>query len=352
VTLPSDLRAWAEGELGAHISDVAPIGAGASRQIWRVTAGATTCVLRVDPGTGPVAGTELDLAREAVVYTALAATTIPVPRLLATAPDGRALLMELCAGSDALAAVADADTRAAVGRDYLMWLGRLHTLDARSLDLPGIGGPATARDGTLADLDLWARIAGERTIGWATPAVAPALDWLRDAAPSAPGRAALCHGDAGPGNFLFAGERVTAMLDWEFAHVGDPHDDLAWVSVRNHLLGRPFDVAGAVGGWSATTGCAVDSARAEYYRVVVLIRMAISCDATLTWKDGVEDDSIRTQSLLRPWLGAAITTALGFAGCDATWLAGADAQARHTLDTSPHAALLALIPPLEPLELA
>ena len=143
------------------------------------------------------------------------------------------------------------------------------------------------------------------------------------------------------------------MLDWEFAHVGDPHDDLAWVAVRSHLLGRPFDVAGAVGGWAATTGQAVDTARAEYYRVLVLTRMAISCDATLAWKGGVEDDSIRTQSLLRPWLGAAITTALAFAGCDAAWLAGADVQAPHTLGTSPaHAALLTLIPPLEPLELA
>jgi aminoglycoside phosphotransferase (APT) family kinase protein len=337
MNLSAHLAAWAAEELGAPIENATPIGSGASRETWRIVAGGVPRVLRVDPGTGPVAGTALDLTREAGVYRMLAGSGLPLPALLATTPD--ALLMELCPGEESLAAVVDDDQRAAVGRDYMGWLGRLHLL--------ALDGGVTARDGTLADAELWSTIAAERTKGWATPAVARALEWLIMNAPVDAGRASMCHGDAGPGNFLFSGEHVTALLDWEFAHLGDPHDDLAWVSVRNHLLGRPLDIADALAAWSAVTSRGIDAERIEYYRVFVLTRMAVSCDATLAWKDGVEDDSTRTQSLLRPWLGTAITTALRMAGCRERWLPRLAAGAEQSFSESPHAPLLGLIPPLE-----
>lgn len=48
----------------------------------------------------------------------------------------------------------------------------------------------------------------------------------------------LVHGDFGPNNILFDPESfaVTALLDWEFARVGQPVEDLAWCEwiVRMH----------------------------------------------------------------------------------------------------------------------
>jgi aminoglycoside phosphotransferase len=48
----------------------------------------------------------------------------------------------------------------------------------------------------------------------------------------------LVHGDFGPNNVLIDPEdfAVTALLDWEFAHLGDPIQDLAWCEwiVRTH----------------------------------------------------------------------------------------------------------------------
>jgi aminoglycoside phosphotransferase (APT) family kinase protein len=220
--------------------------------------------------------------------------------------------------------------------------GELHLLDAATLPLPGF-----ARD----DLELWTSIHEERAKAWSTPPSVVALAWLREHAPAAVGPPVLCHGDAGPGNFLFADGVVTALLDWEFAHLGDPHDDLAWVTVRNHLLGQPIDIPDAFAAWRSTTGLAIDDARLEHHRVFVLTRMAISCDATIAWKDGVEDDSIRTQVLLRPWLGIAICRALAFAGGTGIELDAVTAAAEAAFDASPHAGLLALIPPLEPFAL-
>ena len=52
-------------------------------------------------------------------------------------------------------------------------------------------------------------------------------------APTSPTRAtpgpSLVQGDTGPGNFLHDGRRVTAFLDFELGHLGDPMEDLAWV---------------------------------------------------------------------------------------------------------------------------
>ena len=46
----------------------------------------------------------------------------------------------------------------------------------------------------------------------------------------------LVHGDFGPQNVLIAGDHVSALLDWEFAHIGRPIEDLAWTEwiVRMH----------------------------------------------------------------------------------------------------------------------
>ena len=38
----------------------------------------------------------------------------------------------------------------------------------------------------------------------------------------------MVHGDFRFGNVLYDDTRVTAMLDWEMVHLGDPLEDLAW----------------------------------------------------------------------------------------------------------------------------
>ena len=40
----------------------------------------------------------------------------------------------------------------------------------------------------------------------------------------------LVHADFKPGNILLDGDRITALLDWELAHLGDPLEDLGWVT--------------------------------------------------------------------------------------------------------------------------
>jgi aminoglycoside phosphotransferase (APT) family kinase protein len=84
----------------------------------------------------------------------------------------------------------------------------------------------------------------------------PALAHLR--APGDPA-AVLVHGDYGPNNVLLdpAAEEVVAIVDWEWAHAGDPVEDLAWCEwiVRMHhpqdvtALGAFFGAYGAAPAW-------------------------------------------------------------------------------------------------------
>lgn len=73
------------------------------------------------------------------------------------------------------------------------------------------------------------------------------------------GGSVIVHGDFGPQNLLFDLEldRVTGVLDWEFAHRGEPVEDLAWAEwiVRAHHadavgdLGALYVAAGSMPPW-------------------------------------------------------------------------------------------------------
>lgn len=63
----------------------------------------------------------------------------------------------------------------------------------------------------------------------------------------------LVHGDFGPQNLLVDSTTrlVTALLDWEFAHIGDPVEDLAWAEwiVRMHHPDQAGHISGLFEGY-------------------------------------------------------------------------------------------------------
>lgn len=65
----------------------------------------------------------------------------------------------------------------------------------------------------------------------ASPLIDFAFAWAQRECAEVPGTVAFVHGDAGPYNLLIEADHLTALLDWEFAHVGDPAVDLGLVRV-------------------------------------------------------------------------------------------------------------------------
>jgi aminoglycoside phosphotransferase (APT) family kinase protein len=59
------------------------------------------------------------------------------------------------------------------------------------------------------------------------PILADAIGWMRANLPRS-SRRTLVHGDYRTGNVLFEGDRISGVLDWEFARCGDPMWDLGW----------------------------------------------------------------------------------------------------------------------------
>src|SRR3546814_10829370 len=60
------------------------------------------------------------------------------------------------------------------------------------------------------------------------PAAIPlAIKWCEEHLPD-PARPVLVHGDYRMGNVIVDGDGLAAVLDWELAHRGDAHEDLAF----------------------------------------------------------------------------------------------------------------------------
>jgi aminoglycoside phosphotransferase (APT) family kinase protein len=193
--------------------------------------------------------------------------------------------------------------------------------------------PESASDHALIDLARWARFQSDCV---ATPSEFSrfAIEWLGQHAPGRVERTVLCHGDAGPGNFLHAGRRVTALLDWEFAHLGDPLDDIAWVLIRSHVMGADV-MRAALSTWSEQSGIPLEAGRIAYYRALVLLRMAISCEIALgnANESGAMDTA--TYELLLPYLGFLMPQALREAGCRDARLVALEQQAAKQVEANP-----------------
>ena len=94
------------------------------------------------------------------------------------------------------------------------------------------------------------------------PELAVVIAWLRANAPISP-LTVLVHGDFKPGNVLLEGDEVTAILDWETVHLGDPHEDLGWVTnplrAGEHRIADVWEPEQFLAHWSGCTGIKVDA---------------------------------------------------------------------------------------------
>lgn len=272
-----ELLDWVASVVGAPVRGAREHPAsGRSRLIWLVEAGDRRLLLRRETGLGPFAGTEFTLAREASVLRALAGTGVPVPEVLGVGAD--TVLMEELPGT------ADLDLATPAGRDVLVAFARtladLHRLDPARIPLPV---PGTPEEHTRLDL-----AAHERSyrLGPPNEVAERALGLLAArAAGMTPARTSVLHGDAGPGNFLHLDGRITGLIDWEMAHAGDPHDDLAWLWFRITVLraGGATDAVAALAlayrAYRDASGLDPDPERIDHYCLLVLLRCLI---ATLT----------------------------------------------------------------------
>jgi aminoglycoside phosphotransferase (APT) family kinase protein len=121
------------------------------------------------------------------------------------------------------------------------------------------------------------------------PIAEAAIRWLERNLPPPSTRTCLVHGDYRTGNFLYTDDgRITAVLDWEMAHIGDPLEDLAWSldplwSPEPTLAGRLLTRAHAIEIWEASSGMPVDREAFRWWQVFASIK------AIAIWISSAED---------------------------------------------------------------
>ena len=110
--------------------------------------------------------------------------------------------------------------------DVARLYARMHQLDAAEWEMPF--SPRLTEPQLREMIDWQEQTLLKRGIS-PEPVLRALLSWLRANVPTPAARASLLHGDASFSNLLVENDRVTSVLDWEAAHVGNAAEELAFL---------------------------------------------------------------------------------------------------------------------------
>ena len=144
---------------------------------------------------------------------------------------------------------------------------------------PDIRKSHLAADGPLTRHDAQKRFIEEWTTVWfkngrKSPIAVNAIRWVLDNVPKETAPATLVHCDCGFNNLLVDDGKVSAVLDWEISHLGDPAEDLGWLlfQIKNPETKKKFLQYYRDAGGIAQA----DPFRLKYYDVVASLKMLVA----------------------------------------------------------------------------
>ncbi|WP_116247095.1 phosphotransferase family protein [Nocardiopsis sp. FIRDI 009] len=266
---PERLRAYLDRAAPGLVSgplEGRVIAGGKSNLTYVVTDGRGSWVVRRPP-LGHVLATAHDMPREYRVMTALRDTPVPVPRTHTLCEDTDVLgapfyVMEYVAGTpfrtrDEIA-VLGAERIRSVAESLVGTLGALHAVVPEEVGLGDFGRPAGFLQRQVRRWGKQLDASRSRDI--------PGIDELRDRlAGTIPEQSspAIVHGDYRLDNVLVTPDgRLTAVLDWEMATLGDPLVDLGLMLVYRE---QATDVGGGAAPATSAEGFPTSAELVELY---------------------------------------------------------------------------------------
>ena len=286
----------ANGLPDAEVRDLKRLAGGASKEQFLFTlAGGNRgaderLVLRMDPTDGVLETSrerehELLLAMQGVVpvpeprFLDVDGTWLGAPGMVTTFVSGTAKPTQGGAGVSGLGTGFSPEWRRRLAPQFMANLQAIHAFDFRKANLAHFAIPdADPYQAARYRVNLWARVWRESPY-CANPVFAVVESWLRDNLPVADDLV-LLHGDFRTGNYLFDEDsgKITAILDWELAHIGDYHEDLAWSLVEifgardeegRYLCSNLMLLEEFIGSYERATGRVVDRKTLHWYRVLL-----------------------------------------------------------------------------------
>ena len=303
------------GHDAVQIVGLQRLSGGANMETWsfdRVVAGEREPLIlrRLPRGTtaneqdpGNAVGT-LSLADEAALITIAGDYEVPVPavRLVLRAENalGQGYIMSREEG-EALPFRLLADDRYKAAREQLAFqcgqtLGRIHRVPLESLPT-GLSDHSGALLFERAQSFLDAH-------GNVSPVLQLGLNWLRDNPRPAP-RRTLVHGDFRNGNLLVDERGLVAVLDWELAHLGDPIQDLGYISANVWRFGSDKPVGGfgeyadLLAGYESVAGYAPAMKDIHYWQVHAALSWGMVCLLMLEMYRSGRDPSLERAAVGR-----------------------------------------------------
>jgi aminoglycoside phosphotransferase (APT) family kinase protein len=298
----------------ARVTALRHLTGGASRDTWAIDAEAggrrLGLVLRRDLG-GVIADEALSRGQEYAVLRHAVAGRVLAPRPRWLCEDTSVLgvpffLMDRLEGESVGSRVVRrpdlAAARAALPAQMAEQLALIHALPLTDelaflpRPLPGLSPAQTAVERTAAQL---------ARLGEPHPVLELAIRWLRRHAPPCP-EPVFLHGDLRVGNLMVGPDGLVGVFDWEFAHVGDPHEDLAWPLVRAWRFGNDRLQVGGVGDvepylaeYEKHSGRAADRTALAWWEAAGNLRWAVGCVAQADRHLSGHADSLELASLGR-----------------------------------------------------
>lgn len=292
-------RIW-ESPVG--IEGLARISGGASRETYRFEAvtGETRqpLILRRDP---PGSLIETDRLLEYEAIRSFQSEDVPAPVPVALETEGAELerpffIMKrilVGAASSPFMPNAFGDHAEAIGEQFFGILGRIARADPATLPVGAVSEAPALDQCWKRELDYWSGVI-EADEMHPQPIVRAAIRRLYANPPPPAAKISVVHGDYRPGNFLHDGAgRITAILDWEMAHLGDPLEDFGWATDPLWSSGYPATVSGmipreqAIAIWEAACGLKMDRQAMAWWDLFASVKgQAIWTSSAKEWVDG------------------------------------------------------------------
>jgi aminoglycoside phosphotransferase (APT) family kinase protein len=216
----------------------------------------------------------------------LGGTPLPVPRVYGFCPDPRGIVLERRPGRAGLL-TADSETeRAKVLDELAQHIATMHGLDPALFLAAGLEPPRTPEEKALSPFLLEGEKLYRRYKSAPDPRMEFVMRWIRRNIPDRQEEMRFIHGD--PGQFIFKDGRITAMLDFELASLGDPMMDIGGLRLR--ALHEPMgDIGPLFKRYSKLSGRTLDRHIISFYTVVFAAGTCITIGPALAYaKSGVD----------------------------------------------------------------
>ncbi len=283
---PFMMRVAGAGDL----SNLTRLSGGANMESWAFDWGRGAYVLRRAPSAEYMEGRPYGHPVEAALVRAAHAGGVKAPEVIGVLSDadgmGTGYVMRRV-----IAEVSPAKILAAPPPSLVADLGRELAL-IHALPRAVIPAEIPVMDTAAALAELKARFLA---YGGDRPAIALAVKWCEDHLPE-PADPVLVHGDYRMGNVMVDADGLAAVLDWELAHLGDAHEDLAFGCMtvwRFGMLDKPAFGVGSLddyfAAYEAAGGRPVDRDRFKYWLVYRTLWWALGClQMGQAWRSGAD----------------------------------------------------------------